>query len=84
MDSMPIIMKPAWLIDEYANIRLTSVCTTAKTDPTTTDKIASTHTTGRQSSARVGNATVTTRTSAAKAANLPTEAINAVTGVGAP
>ena len=43
-------MNPAWLIDEYASIRLTFVCTTARTEPTTSDAIASTQITGRQSS----------------------------------
>ena len=40
--------------------------------------------TGRQSSFQFGKATTSTRSSAANAAALPTEAMNAVTGVGAP
>ena len=77
-------MKPAWLIDEYASMRFTSVCTTARTEPTTRVNTARTTTTGRQSSDRLDNATVNTRKSATKAAVLPTEPMSAVTGVGAP
>ena len=40
-------MNPAWLIDEYASIRLTLVCTTASTEPTTTVSTASAQTIGR-------------------------------------
>ena len=77
-------MKPAWLIDEYASMRFTSVWTTASTEPTTTDAMASTQITGRQSSARLPSAVTRTRSMAAKAASLPTDAMNDVTGVGAP
>src|SRR6056297_768272 len=48
--STPTRMKPAWLIDEYASIRLTLSCTTARTEPTTSVTRASTQTIGRQSS----------------------------------
>ena len=77
-------MKPAWLIDEYASMRLTSVCTTASTEPTMSVITASNQTAGRQSSARAERATVNTRIRAANATTLPTEAMNPVNGVGAP
>ena len=77
-------MNPAWLIDEYASIRFTLVCTTAITDPTTSVSTASTQIAGRQSSRQCGSATTSTRSIAANAAALPADAMNAVTGVGAP
>ncbi len=77
-------MKPAWLIDEYASMRFTSVCTTASTDPTTNVNIARTTTTGRQSSDRLERASENTRRRATNAAVFPTEPISAVIGVGAP
>ena len=82
--SMPTNIKPAWLIDEYASMRLTFVCVTARSEPTTMLKSASTQIMGRQSSTRVGNAVKVTRSRAANAAVFPADAINAVTGVGAP
>ena len=47
--STPMRMNPAWLIEEYASIRLTSVWTTAPIEPTSSDSTASTQTIGRQS-----------------------------------
>ena len=77
-------MKPAWLIDEYASMRFTSVCTMASTEPTTKVSIASTNIAGRQSSALLGNATTKSRTNATTAATLPSDAMRPVTCVGAP
>ena len=65
-------------------MRFTSVCTTASSDPTTSDATASTQITGRQSSRWNGNATMSTRAIAATAPALPTDAMNAVTFDGAP
>ena len=45
----PTRMNPAWLIDEYASIRFTSVWMIARAEPTTMLSTASTHTTGFQS-----------------------------------
>ena len=45
--STPTSMNPAWLIDEYASIRLTSVWTTAIIAPTSSVSTASTQITGR-------------------------------------
>jgi multidrug efflux pump subunit AcrB len=50
-------MKPACATAEYASIRLTSVCVTAVTVPTTMVAIAITHSTGRQSARSSGTAT---------------------------
>ena len=82
--STPTRRKPACVTDEYASIRLTSVCTTARNEPTSSDKTASTQMTGRQSSRKNGNAVTRTRSIAANAAALPTDAMSAVTGDGAP
>src|SRR5688572_1270145 len=65
-------------------MRLTSACTTASTGPTTSDATANTQTTGRQSSRYGPSPATSTRNIAANAAALPTEAISAVIGVGAP
>ena len=65
-------------------MRLTSVCTTASTEPTTSVTTASTQIAGRQSSRWNGRAITSTRSIAANAAALPTEAMNAVTAVGEP
>ena len=65
-------------------MRLTLVCTTASTEPTTSDSTASTQMTGRQSSRWNGSAITSTRSIAANAAALPADAMNAVTGDGAP
>ncbi len=65
-------------------MRLTSVCTTASAEPTTSDSTASTQITGRQSSRWNGSAITSTRSIAANAAALPTDAMKAVTLVGAP
>ena len=77
-------MKPAWLIDEYASMRFTLVCTTARTEPTITVTTANTQIAGRQSSRQYGRPVFSTRSIAANAATLPADAMNAVTGVGAP
>ena len=53
----PVRMKPAWATAEYASIRLTSVCVTAVTVPTTIVRIATTHSTGRQPWLSAGTAT---------------------------
>ena len=47
--STPMSRKPAWAIDEYASIRLTSVCTMAITEPTIIVRIATPHIIGIQS-----------------------------------
>ena len=65
-------------------MRLTLVCTTANTEPTTNVMTAMAQMAGRQSSRQLGRPMFSTRNSAANAATLPTEAMNAVTGVGAP
>ena len=65
-------------------MRLTSVCTIASSGPMISDATASTHTTGRQSSRYWPRPATRTRSIAANAAALPTDAISAVTGVGAP
>jgi hypothetical protein len=53
----PTRMKPAWAIDEYASMRLTSVWVSPSTAPITMVRIATAHTTGRQSHLVVVNAT---------------------------
>ena len=77
-------MNPAWLMDEYASMRFTFVCTTAEIEPMINVRIAMIQTTGRQSSFQLGNAITSTRSMAANAAILPMLAINAVIGVGEP
>ena len=77
-------MKPAWAIEEYASIRLTSVCSTATQAPTTTLAAASAATAGRQSEACVPRVTTSTRSIAANAAVFTPAAIQATTGLGAP
>src|SRR5262245_48425842 len=77
-------MNPAWLIDEYASIRLTFVCTTASTAPANIVRTAITQSTGCQSSRRLLIPYVSTRIMAAKPAAFAADAMNAVTGVGAP
>jgi hypothetical protein len=52
-----VTRNPAWAIDEYASIRLTSVWVSASTDPTTMVRIATPHITGRQSHMTGPNAT---------------------------
>src|SRR5690606_10235659 len=83
-DSRPVSRKPAWVTDEYASIRFTSICVTASTAPTTMVAMATAASTGRQSSTNPGAATYSTRASAPTAAILVAAAMNAVTGVGAP
>ena len=70
--------------DEYASIRLTSVCVTATTEPSTIVAMATTHSIGRQLDSRPGSAIPKMRRIAPNAATLVTVAIRAVTGVGAP
>src|SRR5262245_2456409 len=77
-------MNPAWLIDEYASIRLTSVCTTASTAPTSKVATANAYTYGCQSILLSVNATTKTRSIPAKAAAFTAEAMKATVGVGAP
>jgi hypothetical protein len=72
------------MTDRRVRQHATSDCTTANTDPITSDNAASTQMTGRQSSRWNGRAITSTRSTAANAAALPTEAMNAVTLVGEP
>src|SRR5438067_13778481 len=65
-------------------MRLTSVCTTASTEPTTRLSTASAQMTGCQSTCELPNAEYATRRSAAKPAALAAAAMNPVTGVGEP
>ena len=69
---------------EYASMRFTLVCTTASPEPMTRVMAAMAQIAGRQSSRQLGNAPSSTRSIAPNAATLPTDAMNAVTGVGAP
>ena len=77
-------MKPAWLIDEYASMRLALRWIRASEAPTTVVRTTSTQMIGRQVSIWVPSAEITTRTNAAKAPTLTIEAMKPVTGVGAP
>ena len=77
-------MNPAWLIDEYAIIRLTSRCDSATTAPTTRLRTARAHTMGCQSARRVPKEEMKTRSRAANAPTLATAAMNPVTGEGEP
>src|SRR3954447_20870761 len=77
-------MNPAWLIDEYASIRFTSVCATARTEPTIIVATASAYTYGCQSALYASNVTTNTRSRPANAAAFTAEAMNATTGVGDP
>ena len=80
----PSRMKPAWLIEEYASMRLTLRCTTASDAPTTVVRTMRIHRIGRQVSSWVPRAEMSTRINAAKAPTLTIEAMRPVTGVGAP
>ena len=73
------------MIDEYASIRFTFVCTTAMIDPTNSGEHGQ-HPDRPAASRRDSSAArpTSTRSSAANAAALPADAMNAVTGVGAP
>ncbi|CAB4626785.1 unannotated protein [freshwater metagenome] len=82
--STPTRMKPAWLMDEYASMRLTLVCTTAIVEPTKMLRTARTQITGRQSSTRDSSPTIKIRNNAANAATLAADAMYDVTDVGAP
>ena len=63
---------------------MTLVWTTASVEPTTSVSTATTQITGCQSSTRLVNPYVITRISAANPATFAADAMNAVTGVGAP
>src|SRR6266516_1316380 len=80
----PISRYPAWAIDEYAGMRLWSVCTTARTAPTSMVSTATAAIAGRQSSTSPPSAPAKTRRKTAKPAALVPAAMKAVTGVGAP
>src|SRR5262245_28386428 len=80
----PIRTKPAWLMLEYASIRLMSVWAIARIAPPTIDSADSTQMTGCQSQVTGWNATLNTRMSAANAATLVAADMNPVTAVGAP
>ena len=77
-------MKPAWLTDEYASMRFTFVCTTARNDPTSSDSRASTQIDRAPVVAVERQRDTSTRSIAANAAALPADAMNAVTGDGEP
>src|SRR5919108_5601822 len=79
-----IAMNPACAIDEYASMRLMSVCATASTEANAIVTTARTARGGCQSQRSSGRETTSTRTSDAKAAAFVPPAMNAVTGVGAP
>ena len=80
----PRSTKPAWLMLEYASMRLMSVWAIASTLPATIESAASAHTIGCQSQPSGWNATLNTRMNAAKAATFVPADMNAVTAVGAP
>src|SRR3954451_8980514 len=80
----PTSRKPAWAIEEYASMRLTSVCEIETTAPRNIVMTATMITVGRQSHDEPPNATKNTRSIASSAAALVPAAMNAVTGVGAP
>ena len=73
-------MKPAWAIDEYASIRLTSVWVTASRTPIDIVTAATTYKIGCHSSGAV----IVIRSNAPNAATFVAEAMNAVIGAGAP
>ena len=80
----PISRKPACAIDEYAIMRLTSVCVRPSTAPITIEMIATPQSTPRHSQLVEPNATDSTRRIPPNAATFVHAAMNAVTGVGAP
>src|SRR6266540_5862285 len=71
-------------MDEYASMRLRSVCTVASTAPPSIVTTATPAMTGRQSSTSPPSAPANTRRKPANPAALEPAAMNAVTGVGAP
>src|SRR5689334_12318291 len=81
---MAISRKPAWLMDEYASMRLTFVWTTPTTAPNTSDSTASAYTIGCQSVAYWLKATMKTRARPQKAATLTADDMNTTAGVGEP
>jgi hypothetical protein len=68
-------MKPAWLIDEYAIMRFTSVCTTAITAPPMRVATATAYTMGCQFQASPAKPTTNTRSRPAKAPALTPDAM---------
>src|SRR5438093_8035219 len=80
----PTITYPAWLMDEYASMRFTSLCTMATVAPTSMVTTATLHTTGCQLRRSLCSATTKTRKIAENPAALAPAAMNPVTGVGAP
>src|SRR5262245_59084152 len=81
---MPISMKPACEIDEYASIRFTPLCTSAAKLPTTSEQTAITTIATVQRSAFAGKAVTRTRSVTTSAAVFVAADMKAVTGVGAP
>ena len=67
---MPSRMKPAWLIDEYASMRLTLRCTSASAAPTSVVRTISTQRIGRHVSSCVPSAEMSTRISARERTDL--------------
>src|SRR5664279_3094715 len=82
--STPIRMKPACATEEYASLRFMSVWVIPMTEPMIMDAAAMMATTGCQVQLIGCSAEKQTRSIAANAATLVQEAMNAVTGVGAP
>ena len=79
----PVSTNPAWLMLEYASIRLMSVCAIASTLPATIDSAAGS-TRSAPSPTRAAGTTLNTRMNAANAATFVPADMNAVTAVGAP
>ena len=71
-------------MDEYAIMRFTLVCTTAKNEPMTSDPIAMAATIGSHSLLTPSNACRNTRRNPANAATFTAEAMKATIGVGEP
>src|ERR1044072_2585405 len=76
--------KPACATDEYAIIRLMSVCVRPSTAPMTIDTIATPHSTPRHSHRVDSRPTDSTRRIPPNAATFVHAAMNAVIGVGEP
>jgi len=76
---MPSSMKPAWLIDEYASIRFTLRCTSARLAPTRVVSAIITQRIGRHVASWVPSEEISTRTSAAKAPTFTLEKAAIVT-----
>src|SRR5664279_2162197 len=82
--STPSRMKPACATEEYASIRFMSVWVIPMTEPMTMEAAAMMATTGCHVQVIGCSAEKHTRSIAANEATLVQEAMNAVTGVGAP